>query len=191
MAVTGGEETDLPAQVRRYRVHAETCREVVREGERRRTAALEVRLWATMARGAGSLTGEAGWREAVRALAWVAEAALARDGGAPPGEVEPFRPAVYESRQHPGCDEVYLAIRLPLRFGEDGAEDEVREARLTDLRTRLERLGVYEGRWREAPRPAEEDAWAVRPAALAFTAPPAAPPAPGTATGAAAPRRAA
>ncbi len=190
MNATRSEDADLGALVRRYRVHSETSREVVREGERRRTAALEVRLWATMARGAGGLPGEPGCREAVRALAWVAEAALARDGGAPAGEVEPFRLAVYESRQHPGCDEVYLAIRLPLRFGEDGAEDEAREARLKALRSRLERLGVYEGRWREPPRPAAEEAWAVRPAALAFTAPGAPPPAPGPA-GAAEPRRAA
>jgi len=169
----------LDDTVKRYRIRSETSREVVREGERRRTAALEVRLWATLPRGATCLPGEPACRAAVRSAMHVAEAALARQGAAADGEIEPFRQALYDSRQFPGCDEVFVAIRLPLRFGEDGAEDQDREARVKQLRRRLDALGVYEGRWRPRPAPPEAQAegWSVLPAAAAFDqAPPARPP---------------
>lgn len=163
---------ELEEAIRTYRIRSETGRELVREGERRRTAALEVRLWATLPRGAGRLPGEPACRAAERAALRVAEAALASEGRQPDGEIEPFRQALYDSRQFPGCDEVYVAIRLPLRFGEDGAEDEGREARLRALRRRLDLLGVFEGRWRPPPPPAEAtEAWSVRPAAVAFGQP--------------------
>ena len=168
--------------VRTYRVRAETCREVLREGDRRRTSALEVKLWATLARGDGRLPGAPGVRQAVLAVLHLASAAVTGEGQAPLGELEPFRSALYDSHQHPGCDELFVSIRLPLRFGEDGAEDEGREARLRELKRRLEALGVFEGRWK--PRPevpaappteAEADPWQVRAAAAVFAAPPARP----------------
>lgn len=166
---TTATEARLEELIRRFRIRSETSREVVREGERRRTAALEVRLWSTLARGAARLPGEPACREALRAATRVAEAALGRDGGAPLDDLEPIRPALYESSQFPGCDEVFVAIRLPLHFGEDGAEDEDREARLRALRARLDRLGVFEGRWRErAPAEAAKEPWAVRTAAAAL-----------------------
>jgi len=182
---TAEAQAGLEALVRRFRVHSETAREVVREGERRRTAAVEVRVWATLPRGAAGLPGEPARRDALRAATRVAEAVLARgEDGAAAGEVEPARPAVYESRQFPGCDAVFVAIRLPLRFGEDGLEDRAWEPRLRALRSRLDRIGVYEGRWREPPPPAAGEPWAVRPASAALPPPAAGP-------GGAAPRRAA
>lgn len=160
----------LELLVRRFHLHSETSREVVREGERRRTAAVEVRLWATLPRGAAGLPGEPACRDAARAATRVAEAVLARDeAGGAPGEIEPVRLAVYESRQFPGRDALFVAIRLPLRFGEDGLEDRAWEPRLRALRARLDRLGVFEGRWREPPPPgAAEEPWTVRPAAAAL-----------------------
>jgi hypothetical protein len=161
---------ELDRAVREYRVRAETSREVVREGERRRTAALEVRLWATLARGAATLPGGPACREAVRSLVHLAEAAVAREGQPPDGEIEPSHQALYDSRQYPDCDELFVAIRLPLRFGEDGVEDDGRDARLRALRRRLDALGIFEVRWR--PRPVTPDAaaepWSVQPAAVAL-----------------------
>ncbi|MBL0275086.1 MAG: hypothetical protein IPQ24_03115 [Anaeromyxobacter sp.] len=162
---------ELDAIVRDYRVRSETNREVVREGERRRTSVLEVKIWATLPRGAARLPDAPDCREAVRSLLRVAGAALAAGGQAPLAELEPFRTALYDSRQHPGCDELCLSARLPLRFGEAGAEDDGREARLRELKRRLEALGIFEGRWRarpEAAAEAVEDPWQVRPAAVAF-----------------------
>jgi len=159
----------LEALVRRYRMRCETAREVAAEASRRRLAAVELRLWATLPRGASGLPGAPGTREGVRAACRVAEAVLARGDGPPAGELEPFRPALYESRQFPGCDELFVAIRLPFRFGEDGAEDRGWEPRLQVLRGRLERIGVFEGRWRERPPPpAPAEPWTARPAAGAL-----------------------
>jgi hypothetical protein len=165
---------ELERAVRDYRVRAETSREVVRQGERRRTAALEVRLWATLARGAATLPGGPTCRAAVRSLVHLAEAAVASEGRPPDGEIEPSHPALYDSRQYPDCDELFVAIRLPLQFGEDVVEDDGRDARLRALRRRLDALGIFEGRWR--PRPAPPDAaaepWSVRPAAVALAGQP-------------------
>ena len=144
---------ELEQSVLAYRVRSETSREVVREGERRRTAALEVRLWATLARGTAHLPGQPAFREALRALVRLAEAAVARDGQPPDADIEPDHQALYDSRQCPDCDEVYVAIRLPLRFGEDGVEDDGRDRRLGALRQRLEALGIFEGRWHLRPAP--------------------------------------
>jgi hypothetical protein len=60
----------------------------------------------------------------------------------------------------PGSPECRQAVRAVTR----GAPD----PRLRELTGRLERLGVFEGRWRPLPPPAA-DPWAVRPAAEAFT----------------------
>lgn len=159
---------DLERAVLDHRIRSETSREVVREGERRRVASLEVRLFATLARGAGTLPGEPAFQAAMRALVRLAEAALARADGGADGEIEPQRHALYDSRHFPGRDEVCVLVRLPLRFAEDGRQGEGQEARLAELRRRLEALGVHEGRWRPRPAPAGEEAWAVRPAAEAF-----------------------
>jgi len=169
---------DLPRSVQAYRVRYEVVREATLVGASRRVASLEVWIWATLPRGARALPGSPECRLAVRAATRVAEAAVAAEPGRD-AEIEPFRQRLYDSRQLPGCDELYVAIRLWLRFDAGGEAGPSPEPRLRALKGRLEGLGVFEGRWRPPPPPA--DPWSVRPAAAAFgldavaPAPPAAP----------------
>jgi hypothetical protein len=149
----------LDRAVEDYRMRFEVARETVREGERRRTVGLEVRLWATLPEGQHHLPDGPECRDAVRTALRVVEAA-ASPQELPGAEVEPFHRALYESRLSPGRDEVYVAIRPPLPYGTEDA-DQVREASLVQLKRRLVALGVFEGRWR--PKRHEDETWQVRP----------------------------
>jgi len=157
---------DLESAVRTYRIRSEVAREQVREGDRRRTVGLEVRLWATLPPGDRHLPDSPECSAAVLAALTVAEAVAARQDH-PLGDIEPFHRALYDSRHYPGCDEIYVAIRLPVPYGTEGA-DQGREGVLVELKRRLETVGVHEGRWRPRPEQPAADAWQVRPAAQAI-----------------------
>jgi hypothetical protein len=68
---------------------------------------------------------------AARALAGQVETALAP-------EIQPFSPAVYESRERPGTDEIHVTIR----FHDVGIDGEVLRRR---VRARLKRIGIPDG----------------------------------------------
>jgi hypothetical protein len=158
---------DTASLVRDYRAWYEVCRDLAVARDGKRTVSVEVRLWATLGAGAGAMPGAPGSRGACLALTRLAEAVVARAERGAEAEIEPFRSALYASRQLPGRDEIYLAVALRSRGGlsQEGHQD--RERRLREVRRRLEALGVFEGAWREPPRPAPPragpDPWEVRP----------------------------
>ena len=149
----------LEAVVRGHRVYHEVYAEKAIGVKGRPVVAIEVRVWAVADKDGPKAETT---REAAEVAALVGAAANGDDA---PADLEPFHSALYDSKQVPGADEVYVALALRLRG--DGAEAErERDRRLTALRRRLEALGVFPGRWREAPaRPAEAaDPWQVQAA---------------------------
>ena len=165
---------DTASLVRDHRCWYEVCRDLAVSRDGKRTVAVEVRLWATLAGGTGARPGAPGSRGACLALTRLAEAVVARAERGAEAEIEPFRSALYASRQLPGRDEIYLAVVLRSRAGLSQGGHDDRERRLREVRRRLEALGVFEGAWREPPSPAAPeaatDAWEVRPPAKVFQA---------------------
>jgi hypothetical protein len=169
----------LEASVRENQLRYEVVRELAGAPGDRRTSAVEVWVWATLPPGAAASPESPRCREAVRAATRVAAAAMASGGQVREAELEPFRHGLYESRLAPGRDEIYVAVRLRVRYGADPVADPEPDRRLETLRRRLEVMGVFEGRWRPRvpPPAAEPEPWSVRPAAgaLAPTSPPSSP----------------
>jgi hypothetical protein len=163
MRPSGPDPVVVRSEIRHHRIYYEVYAEKAIGVKGRPVVAIEVRLWAVLEK-LGPRSEAT--RAAATALASVAGAADAGDGGA---DLEPFRSALYDSKQVPGADEIYVALALRLRG--DGAEAERdRDRRLVALRQRLERLGIFAGRWKELPpRPAEApDAWEIRGASGAL-----------------------
>jgi hypothetical protein len=163
---------DMDAAVREHRLYYEVYRETTGEGDKRRTTAVELRIWAALGQGVHALPSSPTCRTLERALAAVAEAVMPRNVPAAQAELVPVDHVLYDSRQLPGSDEIYLAIALRTRTG-DVAEDAPREAALRTLRRRLELLGVFQGRWQPRPeKPPERTGvtgmWSVREAASVF-----------------------
>lgn len=164
----------LAAEVREHRIYCEVQRETAQYGDARMTVALQVWLWATVPKRAGSLPGDPGSRAALGALQAVAAEAIARAALAPPPDVEPFHWALYESRHVPDADELRLELNLRAAPG-DAAEQSRRERALADLRRALAAMGIFEGCWRAAPSLAPTPApaaaaepWTSRPAGEVF-----------------------
>jgi hypothetical protein len=134
----------LAEDIQEHRISFEAARETRQHGEERITVSLQLWLWATIPRRAGSLPRDAGCRAAVAALQEVAAAAIARAGLTPPPAVEPFRWRLYESRHVPEADELRLELTLRAPPGDDGAEQAHRERDLAELRRALGGLGVPE-----------------------------------------------
>ena len=137
----------LDAAIEAHRIYFEVERETSQQGEQRVTIALRVWLWATIPRRAGSLPGEPGCRAAVAALHDAADAAIARARLDPAPDVEPFRWALYASRQVPEADEIRLGVNVRGPPG-DGPEATPREDALRRFRQALEDVGVFEGSWK-------------------------------------------
>jgi hypothetical protein len=166
----------LAAEIREHRIYFEVQRETAQYGDSRVTVALQLWLWATVPKKAGSLPGEPGCRAALSALQATAEEAIAQGAVTPPPDVEPFHWALYESRHVPDADEIRIELNLRAAPGPNGEEQARRERALAALRHSLHALGIHEGSWRPAlPSPAAvaapapaADEWAARPAREAF-----------------------
>jgi hypothetical protein len=147
----------LERVVRGHRVYHEVYAEKAIGVKGRPVVAVEVRIWAVADKDGPKAETT---RAAAEAAALVGAAANGDDA---PGDLEPFHSALYDSKQVAGADEVYVALALRLH-GDGGEAERERDRRLTVLRRRLEALGVFAGRWREAPvRPADApDPWQVQ-----------------------------
>jgi hypothetical protein len=133
--------------IREHRIYLEVQRETAQHGDTRITVALQVWLWATVPKRAGSLPADPGCRSAVATLEATAAAAVARAGVVPPPDVEPFRWRLYESRHVADADELRLEVTLHAPPG-GAAPDGPGERALAELRRAFEELGVFEGSWR-------------------------------------------
>lgn len=137
-------EEDLRALVRRLRVHYDVEPELELIGGARVKVAQIVRLWGVHAKGSGPLPGCEKCHEIISRLERVAAYVL-DDATSMQFEVEPFRPALYDSRVVPGTDEVALPIRIPVstQVAATPASGSA-ERCLKLIRARLKELGVPE-----------------------------------------------
>jgi hypothetical protein len=166
----------LAAEIREHRIYYEVQRETAQYGESRITVALQVWLWATVPKRAGSLPGQPGCRAALTALQAAAAEAIAQGAVTPAPDVEPFHWALYDSKHVPDADEIRVELNLRAAPGA-GPDQAARERALAALRHSLRALGIYEGSWHPALPSAAEvvaapapDVWAARPAREVFHA---------------------
>jgi hypothetical protein len=129
---------------RRLHVHYDVGPEVVFRGGQRVMVGFEVRLWAVHARGARALPGCAKCLDLVDELRCIADWVVSREERPTRAELEPFRPALYDSRVVPDADEVALSIRLIHREGYDRPIDPCEERCLKEIRAKLRQIGVPE-----------------------------------------------
>ena len=135
---------DLRPLARMRRVYFDVMPEIAfKEGARVKVGYL-VRLWAVHARGARALPGCGECRELVNDLRRLFEHVVPPAPAGSTVDLDPFRPALYESRIVPGADEVALTLRL-LRHGDgDQPVDAAGERWLKSVRDALRSLEIAE-----------------------------------------------
>jgi hypothetical protein len=138
------DQAQLRALVREHRVHFDVGPEIVFPDGELRKVGFEVRLWAVHPKGARALPGCDKCRGLVRELERIAAAVLPPEGRATRYAVEPFAPALYDSRVVPDADEVCLTLRLVHREEYDRPVDACEERCLKEIRESLKALGVRE-----------------------------------------------
>jgi hypothetical protein len=134
----------LAAFAREHHVHFEVHPDVLLRESERVKIGFEIRIWAVHARGARALPGCEKCLELVAALRRLAEWAVPSERRPTRVEFEPFHPALYDSREVAGADEVALCIRLAHREGWDQPIDPCEERCLKEIRQRLRSVGVRE-----------------------------------------------
>lgn len=135
---------ELAAFVREHHVHYDVEPDVLVRASDRVKVGFEVRLWAVHPRGTRALPGCGKCRDLVSELIRVAEWAIPSERRPTLIEIEPFHPALYDSREVAGADEVALSIRLAHREGWDQPIDACEERCLKEIRQRLRAIGVRE-----------------------------------------------
>lgn len=132
--------------VSRHRVHFTVEPEWVVVPGGRRAIGYDVRLFAVHDRAARALPGDATSRALAASLEELSAAVLPECRAGARVEIEPFRPALYESRVVRGADEVRITVRL-LHHVEryDAPADAAEERCVKELRARLRRLAIHEG----------------------------------------------
>ena len=138
------DQVELRALVREHRVHFDVGPEIVIRDRERQKVGFEVRLWAVHPKGARALPGCDKCRVLVRALERIAAAVLPPEGRATRYAVEPVAPALYDSRDVPGADEVSLTLRLVHREEYERPVDACEERCLKEIRESLKALGARE-----------------------------------------------
>lgn len=136
--------SDLAELARDRRVYYDVEPEVVIRGSERVKVGFQVHLWAIHTKGAGALPGCPKCWDLVEDLRRIAEDVVPPDDRPSRTELDPFRPALYESRVVPDADEVSLTIRLVHRDGYDRPIDACEERCLKEIRARLHALGIRE-----------------------------------------------
>ncbi|GAO01488.1 hypothetical protein [Anaeromyxobacter sp. PSR-1] len=139
------DESVLRAFVKRHHVHYSVEQEWVITGNGRWPVGFNVRLFAGHDKRARALPGGPKSRALAASLQSLAETLLPECRSIGRIEVEPFRPALYESSEVPGTDEVALTIRLLRDFEPQAHPAGAPEAYcLTEIRRRLKRLSLPE-----------------------------------------------
>jgi len=139
-----GELPELAAFAREHHVHFEVQPDVLVRTSERVKIGFEIRLWAVHARGAHALPGCAKCRDLATELRRLAEWAVPSEHRPTRIEIEPFHPALYDSREVTGADEIALCIRLAHREGWDQPIDACEERCLKEIRQRLRSAGARE-----------------------------------------------
>lgn len=137
-------EADLSEFVRRHRVHFDVRPDVVVSPAGRVTVGFELRLFAVHDKGAQALPGCCKCDDLVAGLRSLATEVLPRDERPTISSVRPFEPALYDSREVPGADEVALTLLLSHREGYERPVDACQARCLKEVRQRLKAFHVPE-----------------------------------------------
>lgn len=154
----GSDEEALRGFVKSHRVHYSVEHELVVGEGARRPVGFAVRLFAVHDKGARALPGCAKSRALADALRSLAEWLVCT---CPPTriDVEPYRPALYDSRVVPGADEVALTIRLSHSERYADPLDASQQSCLKVIRGRLKVLAIPNAEPAGyAPQPSREEA---------------------------------
>ncbi len=141
---SGATDDALRELARSRRVHYDVEPEIVVRGSERVKVGFQVRLWAIHRKGARALPGCPKCWDLVDDLRRIAEEVVPAGERPSRTELEPFRPALYDSRIVPAADEVTITIRLIHREGYDRPIDVCEERCLKEIRARLRDLGIHE-----------------------------------------------
>lgn len=142
--MTSATRNELLDIARARRVHFDVEPEVVIRGSERVKVGFQVHLWAVHPKGSRALPGCSKCWDLVEDLRRLAEDVVPPDDRPSRTELDPFRPALYESRVVPEADEVSVTIRLIHRNGYDRPLDACEERCLKEIRARLLALGIRE-----------------------------------------------
>jgi hypothetical protein len=129
---------------RKHHIHYDIEPEIVLQGTERVKVGFAVRLWAVHPKGAKALPGCPQCAILVEDLRGLARWLVPAEERPTRADLEPFRPALYDSREIPGADEVMVAIRLVHREGYERPVDACEERCLKEIRERLRELGIPE-----------------------------------------------
>jgi len=135
---------ELREVARNRRIHYDVEPEIVLRGSERMKVGFQVRLWAIHRKGARALPGCPKCWDLVDDLRRIAEEVIPSGERPSRTELEPFRPALYDSRVVPDADEVTVTMRLIHREGYYLPIDACEERCLKEIWARLRDLGIPE-----------------------------------------------
>ena len=135
--VGGRDEEALRQFLKRHHVHFTIDPEWVIARDGRRPVGFEIRLFAVHEKGARALPGCPKSRAVAGSLRSLVESILPACPTPARIEVEPFSPALYDSREVPGADEVAIEIRLSHAQHYADPVDESEERCLSQIRERF------------------------------------------------------
>lgn len=135
---------DLRAIARRHHVHFEVSPEIHVEGSVRTKVGFLVRVWSVHDRGAHAMPGCDRCRDLLRELERIVQWVIPPEERPTRVQLESTGPALYDSREVPGADEVAINIRLTHRETYANPIDACEERCLRQIRERLRWLGVPE-----------------------------------------------
>jgi hypothetical protein len=135
---------DLSSFAHAHRVRFEVQPEVTFDGTDRLSVGYRISLWALHEKGARAIPGCPKCISLVEGLRQIAAEAVPREARPTRVSMEPFEPALYDSIEVPGADEVRLDVRLTHRDRYDAPIDACEDRCLREIRGRLKDLGVRE-----------------------------------------------
>jgi hypothetical protein len=138
------EHSELAEFVRAHHVHFDVRPETAMRGMERVKVGFEVRIWGMHARGARVLPGCKKCRDLAADLGRLAEWAIPHEDRPTRILIEPLQPALYDSKDVAGADEIAIAIRLVHRDGYERPIDACEESCLKEIRERLRTLKAQE-----------------------------------------------
>lgn len=135
---------ELRGFVREHHVYFEVRPELVPTAGERLKVGFELRLWAVHPKGAHALPGCDRCRALARDLERLARAVMPPPDREARSALEPFRPALYESRVVQGADEICVIVRIFHRTEYERPVDACEERCLKEIRQALRALGARE-----------------------------------------------
>ena len=135
---------ELSSFARAHHVRFEVQPEVTFAGAERLTVGYRLSLWALHEKGSGAMPGCPKCVSLVEGLRQIATEAVPREARATRISMEPFEPALYDSTEVSGADEVRLDVRLTHRDRYDAPIDACEDRCLREIRGQLKQLGIRE-----------------------------------------------